>query len=195
MDNLIQQNIPNLNQNLSNTKSRIQQLIPYIFCFFIFSFLGWLLETLFCAAQGSFEKRGFLYATICPIYGTGALLLTTYLDRSKIKNNYLKLFILFTIVFSIFEYFVGFVLDALFAEKWWDYTDNFGNLNGRITLLNSFLWGVITVAFTRFIYPLIQKFKDIILTKVPILAQLIIASILVIGILIDFIFSCIKYLK
>ena len=57
-----------LEQNISNNKSRIMKLLPYIFCFFIFSFLGWVLETLFCGAQGIWEKRGFLYSTICPIY-------------------------------------------------------------------------------------------------------------------------------
>lgn len=126
---------------------------------------------------------------------TGALLLTIYLDKSKIKDNYAKLFILFTIIFSIFEYFVGFALDALFAERWWDYTDNKYNLNGRITLLNSFLWGVITVTFTKCIYPLIHKFKDKILSKVPGKIQIIIATILVTVFLIDSILSCIRYLK
>jgi uncharacterized membrane protein len=127
--------------------------------------------------------------------GTGSLMLTAYLNKSKIKNNYLKLFILFTIIFSIFEYFVGFALDALFAERWWDYSRYKYNLNGRITILNSFFWGIITVAFTKFIYPLIIKFKEKVLTKIPDIVQIIIASLLLVGITVDFIFSCIKYLK
>lgn len=127
--------------------------------------------------------------------GTGALILTAYLDFSKNKNNYVKLFIIFTIAFSLFEYLVGFVLDALFAERWWDYSDEKYNINGRITLLNSFLWGVITILFTKFIYPLIQKFKDKILYRIPCSIQIIIAIALVSGICVDFILSCIKYLK
>lgn len=127
--------------------------------------------------------------------GTGALFLTLYLDHSKNKRNYLKLFIIFTIFFSLFEYLVGFALDALFADRWWDYSDEKYNINGRITLLNSFLWGVITVLFARFIYPLIQKFKEKILDKIPILIQVIIAIVLILLISIDFVFSCIKYLS
>lgn len=123
------------------------------------------------------------------------MILTTYLDKSKIKNNYAKLFLLFIFIFSIFEYFVGFTLDALFAERWWDYSDNKYNLNGRITLLNSFLWGVITVTFARFIYPLIQKFKDKVLVKIPILVQIIIAGLLLAGLLVDSVLSCIRYLR
>lgn len=69
MDNVLNQEISNSNQNLSNFQSKLMKLIPYIFCFFIFSFIGWLLETVFCfCALGRFIKRGFLYSAICPIY-------------------------------------------------------------------------------------------------------------------------------
>lgn len=127
--------------------------------------------------------------------GTGALLLTLYLDRSKNKKNYLKLFVLFTVIFSLFEYLVGFALDALFAERWWDYSDEKYNINGRITILNSFFWGVITIVFTKFIYPLIKKFKDKVLDRIPLNTQFIVAICLVSVICVDFVFSCIKYLK
>lgn len=127
--------------------------------------------------------------------GTGAFILTFYLDHHKSQTNYLKLFILFTILFSFFEYLVGFTLEALFAETWWDYSYSKYNLSGRITMLNSFLWGVITVFFARFIYPLIQKFKDKILYKISYKFQITLSIILVAGILVDFILSCIKYLN
>lgn len=140
-------------------------------------------------------KEDFCILQFAQFIGYGALILTIYLDKSKIKNNYAKLFLLFIFIFSIFEYFVGFTLDALFAECWWDYSDNKYNLNGRITLLNSFLWGVITVTFARFIYPLIQKFKDKVLVKIPILVQIIIAGLLLAGLLVDSVLSCIRYLR
>ena len=127
--------------------------------------------------------------------GTGALILTTYLDFSKNQKKYVKLFIIFTVAFSLFEYLVGFVLDALFAERWWDYSDEKYNINGRITLLNSFLWGVITIVFSKFIYPLIHKCKEKILSKIPISIQTIVAILLVCAICIDFALSCVKYLK
>lgn len=103
-----------VNNKLIKNKSKFIEFVPYIFYFFIFSFLGWLMETMFCyGLLGQFTKRGFLYSPICPIYGTGALILMIYLDKSKSNNSYIKLFILFTIIFSFFEYIVGFALDAL----------------------------------------------------------------------------------
>lgn len=70
MDNVLNQDISNSNQNLSSFQTKLMKIIPYIFCFFIFSFIGWLLETIFCfCVLGKFVKRGFLYSAICPIYG------------------------------------------------------------------------------------------------------------------------------
>lgn len=126
--------------------------------------------------------------------GTGAFILTAYLDNCKDKNNYFKMFFMFILIFSVFEYIVGFVLEALFGELWWDYSDNKYNLNGRVTLLNSFLWGVITVLFAKFIYPLMQKFKEKVIYKIPNTIQIIMAYVLIICITVDFTLSCINYL-
>ena len=186
----------NIRSKLKFSNSTIQGLSYYILSFFIFSFLGWVIETIFCyIVLGELVKRGFLYTCICPIYGIGALTLIYYLDRKKnIKLNYFKLFIQFTIIFSFFEYLVGFILDALFASTWWDYSTSTFNLNGRITVLNSFFWGVMTLLFTIIIYPLSKKFKLKILSKIPLHFQIIICLILCGELIVDLVLSCIKYL-
>jgi len=46
----------------------------YVCLFIIYSFMGWVYETIFCTIKGGKrENRGFLYGPICPIYGTGAI--------------------------------------------------------------------------------------------------------------------------
>ena len=174
----------------------VTKFTPYIIYFVIFSFLGWVSETLFCYIKvGELLKRGFLYGPICPIYGYGALLLMLYFYKSKnMKHNYLKLFILFILVFSFLEYFVGFILEAVFSDRWWDYTDDTYNINGRITILNSFLWGVATLIFSKYIYPLTNFFRIKFIDKIPIIAKFIIDLILFTIIFVDTIFSCIRYL-
>ena len=48
----------------------------YVCLFMLYSCLGWIYETIFCTIKsGKWENRGFLYGPICPIYGTGALLI------------------------------------------------------------------------------------------------------------------------
>lgn len=57
------------NTNLIEKPSKLIRITPYIFFFFIFSFIGWVLETIFCyCLYGIIMERGFLYAPICPIY-------------------------------------------------------------------------------------------------------------------------------
>lgn len=171
--------------------SKIQYLILY---FFIFAFLGWILETLYgLYVLGHFTKRGFLYGPICPIYGYGAVIMLTVLK--KYKNNSIKLFLYSFVIFSAFEYIVSFLLDALFAAHWWDYTQDFFNLNGRISIFYSFVWGIISILFVNHIFPFIEKKINIILKKLPIIVQSTIINIISIILLIDTFLSCIRYIK
>ncbi len=154
---------------------------------------GWLLETLYAVGTlGYFTKRGFLYGPLCPIYGWGAIILISVLHKHK--SNPPKLFFYSAIVFSVFEYIVGFALDALFADKWWDYTNDFMNLNGRISIFYSFAWGIIALIFINYIHPFIEKAIHKALKKIPNLWQLVIIRCGLSIIVVDTILSCIKYL-
>ena len=58
------------------SKTTKDKIIEYIIYFFIYSFIGWLIETIYALfVHGYFVKRGFLFGPICPIYGFGAVLL------------------------------------------------------------------------------------------------------------------------
>lgn len=118
--------------------SNFQKIVIY---FIIYSFLGWVCEEIFCiVSTHEFVKRGFLFGPICPIYGYGAIILIAILKNYK--NKPVKLFCLSAVIFSVFEYITDFFLQALFGAKWWDYTGQFLNLNGRITLSFSLVWGI-----------------------------------------------------
>ena len=63
----------------NNTK-KLSRKYVYIIYFFLFAFMGWAMETFYCAYEmGYFSKRGFLYGPICPIYGYGASVSYTHL--------------------------------------------------------------------------------------------------------------------
>lgn len=170
--------------------SKFQNLIMY---FFIFAFLGWFMETIYAIfTLGHFVKRGFLYGPICPIYGYGALMLISFLW--KYRNNNLKLFLYAGIIFSAFEYLVSYILDALFAMNWWDYSNEFFNLNGRISIFFSFAWGIIAILFINHIYPFFKKNVDLLISKIPHVIQVAIKIFTAIFI-IDTIASCVRYLN
>lgn len=111
------------------------------------------------------------------------------------KNKPVKLFFLSAIVFSIFEYITDFFLQALFGTKWWDYTGEFLNLNGRITLSFSIVWGIAAILFIKFVQPFVTKIVGKILSKIPAKAQKIIANTLVSIIIIDTLASSVCYLN
>lgn len=176
-------------------KSRIKlnRVQTFILYFFLFAFLGWLMETLYAVfTLGHFVKRGFLYGPICPIYGFGALLLILFLG--KYKRNNLKLFVYAAVVFSVFEYIVSYCLDALFSMYWWDYTNEFFNLNGRISIFYSFAWGIIAIVFINHIYPFLKKKINLCLSKIPYLLQSTFIYLLCGIWLLDTILSFIRYL-
>lgn len=162
--------------------------------FFIYAFIGWLLETFYgFSVLNYFTKRGFLYGPLCPIYGFGAAILISCLK--KYKSSSIKLFFYSAVIFSVFEYIAGFALDALFAGRWWDYTNDFMNLNGRISLFYSFAWGIIAILFINHIHPFLEKHTKRILKKIPPLAQTLLIQVAFISFLVDFVFSSIKYLS
>ena len=112
----------------------------------------------------------------------------------KYKKNSFKLFIASAFIFSAFEYVVGFALDAIFAAKWWDYTYDFFNLNGRISILYTIAWGFAGLIFINHLHPFLsQKIEKTIKHVSPYVLKVFIYLLPTI-IVVDTIFSSLKYL-
>jgi len=134
----------------------------YIVAFFIFSFLGWVWESIYCTIlDRKWANRGFLYGPICPIYGFGGLLGLSLFDLIKAGHlpnmNWALIFILGFIVSMILEYPTSWALEKLFGARWWDYTDVPLNINGRISVPTSIGFGLGAILIMKFLIPLIDK--------------------------------------
>lgn len=135
-------------------------VIKYILLFFFYSAAGWLLESVYCSiGEKKIINRGFLTGPVCPIYGTAAIVMTL-LIYNPFKDKPLIVFLLGIILCDIVEYFTSYVMEKLFAARWWDYTYEFLNINGRICLKHSLYWGVISVVFVRVIHPGVDRLYD-----------------------------------
>ncbi|PKM56800.1 MAG: hypothetical protein CVU98_09350 [Firmicutes bacterium HGW-Firmicutes-3] len=119
------------------------------FYFFIYGFLGWLVEVIYAFVKhGKFVNRGFLYGPICPIYGVGVV--TIYLSIHRLSTMFLggqaptwwMLFIMVTVVTTGLELFTGAFMSYLFRTRWWDYSDRRFNLRGYICLDFTLIWGL-----------------------------------------------------
>jgi len=194
----IKNNLEIMKQTKNNKKQknrkRLSRFYTLFMYFILFAFIGWVMETFYSLYElGHFTKRGFLYGPLCPIYGWGALILITYFTKYKGKS--IKLFCYAAVIFSIFEYVVSYGMDALFAAKWWDYTNEFFNLNGRISIFYSFAWGIIAILFINHIYPFFKKKVNIILSKIPYRVHLYSLQFLAVIFVIDTFMSCLRYLS
>ena len=129
-------------------------ILQILICFMAYSFAGWVLESILkTCLQKKFVNSGFLHGPVCPIYGAGAMIMLVFL--SGFKDSIIILFFASFFVLSIWEYMVGVFLEKMFQTKYWDYSENRFNINGRVCLLNSFYWGILGVLFIRYIHPFI----------------------------------------
>ena len=113
----------------------------------------------------------------------------------NVKTNTLGKFGICMIFFTIFEYVVAVVLESLFGLRWWDYSNEVLNFQGRISLPYSIAWGILGTIFVEKIHPFIEskvkRFTLLMNKKV----QVMIINVLVITIIIDFILSVVKYIN
>ena len=172
---------------------KIQNLVIY---YFVCAFIGWILEMIYgYMVFGHFVDRGFLYGPMCPIYGYGAVAMIVIIDAIQSKNvNTAGKFLIITIVFTLLEYLASLVLELLFHQRWWDYTNEILNINGRVCLIFSLMFGIIGLAFAEFIYKPSEKLISKIRQKVPTKFIWLILFALVIASNVDTIFSIIKYI-
>lgn len=172
---------------------KIQNLVIY---YFVCACIGWILEMIYgYMVFGHFVDRGFLYGPMCPIYGYGAVAMILIVDATQKKNvNVAGKFVIITVVFTLLEYLASLVLELIFHQRWWDYTNEILNINGRVCLIFSLMFGIIGLAFAEFIYKPSEKLISKIRQKVPKKIIWIILLILFIALNVDTVFSIIKYI-
>ena len=158
--------------------------IKIFLLFWFFSILGWILEVIVCSiCDKKLVNRGFLIGPYCPIYGFGSLIM---LFISPFKDYLFVCFIMALTLCSVLEYFASYLMEKLFKVRWWDYSNDAFNINGRICLRNAIAFGALGVIFTRYLdplyYDLINSLND---STIKIIA-IITAVITTIDILVSF---------
>ena len=100
-----------------------------LWLFFIYSFLGWVLETAAATVkQKKFANRGLVNGPFCVIYGIAALFMTFGLQ--ELRGVWLFLFA--TIYATVIEWVAGHLIEKAFKVRWWDYSKIKWNLDGYI---------------------------------------------------------------
>lgn len=123
-----------------------------LWIFFVYAFLGWCTEVGYAALRtGRFVNRGFLNGPVCPIYGFGVIIVLWALE--PLAENMLLLFLGSVVLTSALEWLTGLVLEKLFHQRWWDYSNEPFNLGGYICLRFSLAWGLACLLVMEIIHP------------------------------------------
>ena len=109
----------------------------------IYSIIGWVYESTICSiGHRKLINRGFLNGPVCPIYGTGAVLVLLVLGRIQ---NPVLLFFAGALVTCSLEYLTSWLMEKLFHARWWDYSKRKFNIGGRVCLIGAVVFGAFSV--------------------------------------------------
>lgn len=115
----------------------------WLWSFWIYSFLGYLLEKIYAAFTRSQQqvRKGFFLLPMCPVYGLGVVSVLALPDW--MTNRFWPMAFWGGLTATAVEYIVHFCYDSLLDVQFWDYTQVWGNLKGRVCLPFSILWGIL----------------------------------------------------
>jgi uncharacterized membrane protein len=154
--------------------------------FFIYSILGWVVESIYMSfCNKKWTNRGFIHGPICPIYGVGAL--TVYFILKPFSHNYIILYFCGTILATTLEYITAIIMQKIFGCIWWDYNDKPFNYKGILCLESSIAWGFYTI----FLFAFLHKWANMILGLYSRRTGEVLATILIVYYIVDFIISLI----
>ncbi|MBQ7801181.1 MAG: putative ABC transporter permease [Oscillospiraceae bacterium] len=132
------------------------------FLFFVGSMAGWVLELVYrnlAHPGGKWINPGFCTGPYVPLYGFGLctlFLLAMLEDHNLIADpfwNQVGLFTMMAVAMTVIEYIAGIFCLKVLKVRLWDYSDQWGNLQGIICPLFSFFWAVLGAVYYFLIHP------------------------------------------
>lgn len=142
------------------------------FLFFIGSVSGWIIELLFrrFISSSNPERKwinpGFCTGPYLPIYGFGLCLmyLIASLENFQLIKypfwNKLVLFAIMALCMTVIEYIAGIICLKVAKVRLWDYTNEWGNIQGIICPKFSLIWAVLGAIYYYLIHPRILSALD-----------------------------------
>lgn len=135
------------------------------FLFFVGSVTGWVLELVFrrffssANPERKWINPGFCTGPYVPLYGFGLCIMFLIASMEQyqfISNpvwNKLVLFLLSAVAMTVIEYIAGIFCLKVAKVRLWDYSDQWGNIQGIICPKFSFFWAVLGACYAYLIHP------------------------------------------
>lgn len=166
-------------------KSEGMSLSLLLVLFITYSIIGWVIEEIdILILQKKVVNRGFLIGPYCPIYGFGSLFIILFLN--KYLDDPIVLFFMTMISCGILEYLTSFIMEKIFKTRWWDYSDEKFNINGRICLETLVLFGIGGLVISYLAQPFIMSILTLIPTNILNIIAIILSIIFIIDNIVSF---------
>lgn len=165
----------------------------YLNYFFLYSLVGYLLETGLYLILNKPGNSGYLMGPWTPVYGIGIIiiiLLYKVIDKYIKKNKFIKLLILFfcsAVILSVIEWLGGILIEKVFHYTCWNYSNLKFHIGKYVALELAVVWGLLAIFFIIFL----KRISDYIIKRIP----KYITYILVILFIIDNVLTIVKRLK
>lgn len=167
-----------------------KQKIPYASLFWLFligSIVGFVLEGLWCIVlKGHWESHtATVWGPFCVIYGVGAV--AVYLLSILLRGRHpVQQFLAFSASGAAVEYFGSLFQELCFGTFSWDYSEDFLNLGGRVSLQTALVWGTLGLLFVWVAFPGIQRLLQRMQGRIWKIACALLTIFLVIDLLVTF---------
>lgn len=117
-----------------------------LWLFFVYSLLGWILETVVAAAkQKRFVNKGLINLPFCILYGIIGVFLTVF----GAELDGIWLYLGAVIIISVFKWLAGRTIEKFYHERWWDYSNRRFNLDGYVALTDSIGLGALAYVMIK----------------------------------------------
>lgn len=134
----------------------------WFWCFFLYSFLGFLLEVAYARLTGGRpDRKCLLLLPLCPVYGLGACAIL--LLPGWVTARPALLFLLGGGAATGAEYLMALFYERVLGVSFWDYRGLPGSIQGRVCLPFSLAWGLLCLPLVYWLHPLLAP----VLTAVP----------------------------
>lgn len=132
-------------------------LTTWLLLFFTYSFMGWIWESSYVSIKTKkWTNRGFMSGPFLPIYGSGAIIVL--FTTLPVQDSLIGIYIVGLISATILEFVVGYVTEALFKVRYWDYSYLKYQYKGYICLTSSLAWGFFSLLLVKFLNVRVVEF-------------------------------------
>lgn len=137
----------------------MERFYYYFWIFVVGSVLGVIIESIWCILKNHRleSRKGLIYGPFNPLYGIAAVALSIaiYITKDKTIGN---IFVSGVVIASFIEYVCSYYQEKVLGTISWDYKKFKFNINGRVNLIYSLMWGLLTLAWGKWFLPSINVY-------------------------------------